>query len=193
EYFISFIYWSNILDGNFDRYFSKEDYARLDRSNPLSFYEVAKRRERELDNQSNSALGDHSQQSEAITKILNHPFRHLLTTIPFAWKGMQVQHPLFLPWIFFIALFLCFSSAVFRKDYGQLFFYLPSIYSFSFMTFFTHNPPRYNAILIPILHVALVYCLWKTSLFLKAKNITITLPKLRFSRNIWPSSTSSQM
>jgi hypothetical protein len=97
----------------------------------------------------------------ALEMIVQHPFRHMLATVPLAWRGM---------WCFYgggIFTMLCaaaYGSFVFICLYGLarkrcdiiVLLALP-FFLIAFNAFFTNNLPRFNAPAIPFMILCLVF------------------------------------
>jgi 4-amino-4-deoxy-L-arabinose transferase-like glycosyltransferase len=97
----------------------------------------------------------------ALAMIVQHPFRHVLATLPLAWRGM---------WCFYgggIFTILCaaaYGAFVFMCLYGLarkrreiiVLLILP-FFLIAFNAFFTNNLPRFNAPAIPFMILCLVF------------------------------------
>ena len=185
EYLGAFLYWApdKYLSESLLKHFLGQDaikpggaLERLNRQNDSSFYLRTKaiwtKLEKELGGQAGNTIVDKKLKSMAKTKILKHPFRHILVTLPIGWRGLFAEHGyrLKIPGsgivinssvptniVYFAALFfLAFLSV--KKRWWDLFaFILPALYLYGIQTFLTHNLARYNKPLIPTLVVALLF------------------------------------
>ena len=107
----------------------------------------------------------------ARNKILSHPFRHIFVTLPIAWKGLFVEdrYSLSVPFsmvlvssvgislAYFASLFFLAGVGIKRRKWDLFAIALPALYLYGVNSFFTHNIPRYNQPLIPVLIVALLF------------------------------------
>jgi hypothetical protein len=164
-----------------NRLFPDEARAKLYRSSPDGYFNTAKcfrlSNTKENDFDGTAAKADRNIQKKAIHQILKHPFKHLMVTLPVALRGMYVLSPLkgpkflqektnaykrkkyflnpftacFLNIFLFLALFSLFINALLKNDLPLAAALLPAAFSFVFYSFLTHNLPRYNIPLIPIL------------------------------------------
>jgi hypothetical protein len=173
EYLGAFVWWTP------DPFFQKKAmqvmqeqrrWLKLHRSNPEGYYAVAKALTHfiEPDEQfENPSLRDKIIQQRAIREILRHPFRHLAATLPFAWRGMffeqgyLVSAPfeillrsiLVVSLLYFASLFFWVVRS-FRTRQWELFgVTLLCVYLFGLNAFFSHNIPRYNQPMLPVLAV----------------------------------------
>ncbi|MCF8098917.1 MAG: hypothetical protein K9K65_13835, partial [Desulfarculaceae bacterium] len=96
-------------------------------------------------------------QKVAIRKILADPWRHLLASIPLAWRGLFAD----VWWVTlpgFACLFYLGVSSLRRRDWPLLAFVLPAIFLFSFHSLITVNAARFNSPLVPVLAVCIGLC-----------------------------------
>lgn len=174
EFWGSFLYWapeSPIRDKLFNRFYGKNKILeRFYRDNPASYYRSPDAEWRNLlteysEFKNGPQRAERELRKGAVNKILAHPFRHIMATFPFAWRGHFVEsgHRLKVPFniqirsilvvniLYFISLlFVAFISL--KKINWPLFaFCLPALYCFAAYSFMTHNEPRFNTPLIPIL------------------------------------------
>ncbi|MCF8043250.1 MAG: hypothetical protein K9K36_12665 [Desulfarculaceae bacterium] len=102
-------------------------------------------------------VGDAHSQKVAIRKILADPWRHLLASIPLAWRGLFAD----VWWVTlpgFACLFYLGVSSLRRRDWPLLAFVLPAIFLFSFHSLITVNAARFNSPLVPVLAVCIGLC-----------------------------------
>jgi len=106
----------------------------------------------------------------ARNKILRHPFRHIFVTLPIAWKGLFVEdrYSLSVPFsmvlvssvgislAYFGSLFFLAGLGIKRRQWDLFSVSLPALYLYGVNSFCTHNIPRYNQPIIPVLIVALL-------------------------------------
>jgi hypothetical protein len=189
EYMASLLYWSpseKIRTLILPKIFSESDYRRLIRSNKDSFYYKVTREELGAKNDPDtntispeytSFEKDKELRSKAIKMILKNPIRHVLATIQFAWRGIFVEKGFSLLFsnsnkieilnnnlinlLLFFSFFYMFIYSIRKKIWNLFAFMMPGIYLFSINSFITHNIPRYNIPIIPILLISMIllfYC-----------------------------------
>jgi len=151
---------------------------RLNRALDTSFYQIARARRAQLWRklgdgrtpwwQGPSQAADVILKREAMEKIKADPGRHLLATIPFAWRGHSVESgfefgsasikwpPLNL--VYWTALAVALVASLRRRDWAMLYLFAPTVFLFGIQSLLTHNLPRYNQPLVPMLAVALAIC-----------------------------------
>jgi len=183
EYFGSFLYWTP------DQYVARKLLTvfwgrdalgprgalwRLNRSNSSGYYKRGRAvRDAILEKSEHrreTAAVDRQTKKEAIGKILRHPFRHILVTLPLGWRGLFVESGYVLRAPFTVAVvssiaislayfgsffFLAFSS-IKRRRWELFAIILPGLYLYGMHSFFTHSLARYNDPLIPVLVVSLL-------------------------------------
>lgn len=108
-------------------------------------------------------------QEKAIRMIKEKPFRHILLTPLFFWRGIGEIHsnnpwlPSFLRGgvfratvrlLMFISLFFLPLAALYRRKCGALLFTLPAIGMILFYAFFTHNVIRYPVPAYPVMIIS---------------------------------------
>jgi len=157
EYKASFFFWSKnkyLSRTLLKKYFEPEDYRRHDRSNPDSFYQTARTRRHELNKFNTPQVADKLQLNEAINKLVQHPFRNILVTLPITLRGIQKfghnNTGILMIFITCIALF----DAIKNKKRHTIAFLSPALLIFAFNCFLTHNIPRFNLPYIPIFIVS---------------------------------------
>ena len=178
EYFGALMYWTP------DPYFQQKvgekmkagRLIRLHRSNPEGFYKTGrsmKRYKKEGDTFKNSSERDKVMQRRALLQMLKHPFKHLATTIPFAWRGIFVEYGYMAMIPFGIAIqSIVVVSLLYVAGLVFVFFYsfckkrwdvfgvaLLGMYLFGINAFFSHSLARYNQPLIPLYAVMLLVAL----------------------------------
>lgn len=176
EYLASFLYWTpnNMAKKMLHALFTKADYENLDRDNLSGYRHRAIRRQLFLRKLFDDfVLADKVLLQEARDKILQHPLKHFAVTIPFAYRGIFVAQRFYifndyylikgtyLCIILFLCLFTVTIASLAEKNFILFSFFLPTLFSFLFVSFFTHNIPRYNEPLIPVLWVATILCIDK--------------------------------
>lgn len=169
EFAASFLYWTpnDMAKKLLHKLFTKEDYHNLDRDNIYGYRHKVRSRRNFLRNTYNDhVFADKILLQEARDRILQNPFKHLLTTIPFAYRGIFVTQRLYiygdfylikgtyLCFILFLSLIIMTICSLKEKNIPLFIFFLPALFSFSFYSLFSHNIPRYNTILMPVLWVA---------------------------------------
>lgn len=165
EYILSFGYFSQIDFINNallkTKYFKNDDIERLNRNNPNGFYETSKKYRKNMGKhiRSDKVSCDRQLTRESINWIISHPLKHLAVSIPLGILGISYSNNLFsliLGYICFIAFMIASIRGFKNKDYILLSLVSVSLYNYMFMTFITHNIPRYNIVIIPMMIVCLV-------------------------------------
>ncbi len=183
EYFGSFLFWTPdnyVRKKLIPRFFGEKALhpggalARLSEVNPRGYYKlgravrsnVAKSYGAPLE----TAAVDTEVRNAAKEKILSHPFRHIVTTIPCAWRGLFVEdrYSLSVPFsmvlassvginlAYFGSLFFLAGLGVKRRKWDLFASTFPALYLYGITSFCTLSVPRYNQPLIPVLIVALL-------------------------------------
>lgn len=168
EYWTSFLWWTPSKATRQIRrsYFEKDELNRLDRREKQGYYQRAKQQKRDYVNRLKSSLeADKQLYKEAITQILSSPLKHVMVSIPFAWRGLFVEKN-FTPsmreansaillnfvYLFAFILFLYFSYK--KRKIIHFLIMVPLFYHYTLHVLVTHNLPRYNRPLLPLLWVA---------------------------------------
>ncbi|MBN1571778.1 MAG: hypothetical protein JW984_01140 [Deltaproteobacteria bacterium] len=188
EYLAHFLLWTPTVFAQKlkDRYFNDEEISRLYRSNPDGYRNRARALRRELiEKYNDSAKADSVLTSMAVKQLVTHPIRHLLTCIPIAWKGIFVEMEAYpglygnnLSPLISLVLFGGFFSltvySIVKGNWEYLAFFFLANYLFIMHVLFTHNIPRYNIPLIPVLWIGSITILWllASSLFNKLGKIS---------------------
>ena len=176
EYCAAFLYWTpnDRAKRLLRKLFNKEDYQNLDRENIYGYrHRVIRKRGFLRETYSDHIIADKILLQEAREKILQNPFKHFLTTIPFAYRGIFVTQRLYLfddfylikgtylCVILFFCLFMFTIVSLMEKKTELFLFFLPAIFSYSFYSFFTQNISRYNTPLIPVLWMATILFIYR--------------------------------
>ena len=172
---------------------SKGVLARMNTKNLNSYYKTG-------NNIINKIYKEHKGDEALIVKkgkraglnlILEHPFRHLLTMIPFAWRGIFVETGFVLrvPFyavlystlavnvIYFVSLFIGLFLA-FRKKMWELWpFVLPSLYLYGMNTLLTHCYGRFNKPAIPLMIVTSLFLVYYFNNRKRDKNAELKMQK----------------
>jgi hypothetical protein len=137
------------------------DVARLERTNPKGFYQTARtRRSNYMRIYNDSTVADGMLKKDCIVDIIRSMPKHILTTIPLFFSGTSLQFENEDAWIlpkklayFFglVMLYPVFFLSVRKGHFDKAGFFLPALYNISFMSFLTHNIPRYNRLLFPFI------------------------------------------
>ena len=162
EYAAAFLYWGNswttrswAREHLLPRVFEREDYQRFDRArtNTTGFYQSARRRKDELYelHDGDRAAADKALTAEAKRRILRHPVRHLLASIPLAYRGLCVEKYLALSLLLFAGAVGAAVIAWRRRSAPLAAALLVPGFSYAFHTGLTHNLARYNTPLVPAL------------------------------------------
>jgi hypothetical protein len=186
EYFASFIYWlpgEGAKEALLDRFFEKEDYIKLDRKNNEGYRMSSKETlldlqdsfiEQGYSTEESRLLADKKLRQMGLQNILKNPIRHILLTIPIAWKGIFIEtgYSFILRnpnWFWLsarsvilinIILFFCFFYVIIfslvRRKWGVSLFFLSPFYLYFLHAIATHNKERYNFPLIPVMVIAVL-------------------------------------
>lgn len=188
EFMASFIYWlpgKKVRENILDKFFSEEDYIRLNKSinNEKGYRYIARKdlqslfdsyRNQGYEEQDANLYADRDLRKIAIKNIMKNPLRHLMISIPIAWFGLWVEtgyklilvnqnvffvefrSVLFIPLIIFACFFASAIWSIIKKKWGILLFLIPSLYLYMMNTFVTFGKERYNYPLIPILNISVI-------------------------------------
>jgi hypothetical protein len=183
EYFGSFLWWTPddyVQKKLVARFFGKKAMypggaiAKLSRGNPRGYYKLSRAARSNVLKSYYASLEtvaiDIEVRNAAKEKILSHPFRHILTTIPCAWRGLFVEerYSLSVPFsmvlvssvgislAYFGSLFFLAGLGIKRRRWDLFAVGLPALYLHGITSFCTLSVPRYNQPLIPVLIVALL-------------------------------------
>jgi 4-amino-4-deoxy-L-arabinose transferase-like glycosyltransferase len=192
EYFASFIYWlpgKSVRESLLNKIMDVKDYERLDRSKEISFHKTVQRTNKELidskiqegyDESEAVLLTDRELRRTAINYILRNPLKHIITTLPLAWRGIfietgfryeilnrnlfliQADSVLFINIILFFSLFFSIIYLIRKRKWDVFLILVPSIYLYFINSFITHNKPRYNIPILPIL----IFCVFIFIIFI---------------------------
>jgi len=158
EYKASFLLWSNnkyLKQTLLNKFFKPEEWAQLDRNNSDGFYRTARKRGSELRKQYGAQIGDKMQFKEAVKKFFHHPVRHIFTTIPFTYRGIQkFSRQEAINVLIIILSAIALTSSVLIKNTRAVAVLFPVGIMFMFNCFCTHNLARYNLPYIPIFLIA---------------------------------------
>ena len=155
EYLASFCFWSKCpsISRKISR-FGRDDYLRLGRTDPSSYYRLARAKRNELNlEMGNSIKADAVLKREALKYFLDNPTSHLLVTLPMAHRGIYVHSCV----VSLFAVTICLvmvAHSVIRLDGRMLAVLLPFVFLFVFTSFFTMAEPRYNQPAIPVIWIA---------------------------------------
>ena len=150
------------------------ELERLNRNNdPQSFYRSARNERTRLTKaygleRENTAVNDELT-NRAKRRILTHPFKHTLVTIPLLWQGLFVEDglclidpieiPVAINLLYFISFCFVTGLSLLKRKWSLFAFLLPAIFSFSMHSLFSNSIPRYNQPLIPIFVVSFLVAL----------------------------------
>jgi hypothetical protein len=138
----------------------EDELAFLESATPLSAYQQAVIRRQELRQEHGGAEADRRQGREAMGRILRHPVRHTMATIPLAHRGIY-QHEVILSLVLYACLFYALVVGAARREAALVALFLPAVFSFAFHSFLSENIPRYNEPLVPLLWCALIVCAFR--------------------------------
>ncbi len=170
EYFAFFLYWtpSKYAKKLCSELFEEDEISRLIGKNPNGFKGSARRLRSDLiEEYGNETEADKVLLYIALGKIASHPFRHLLVSIPIAWRRIFIEQNLYpgmsrfnLAPIMSIVLFFCYFcfiiKSMIRREWDFLALVFPSAYLFGMHVLLTHNNYRYNEPLIPVLWITTI-------------------------------------
>ncbi len=186
EYLASFIYWlpgEGARETLLNMFFDEEDYKNLDRKDESGYRQGTKKVlagmqdsyiQQGYSEQESVLLADREMRQAALQRIIKDPARHILATIPIAWKGtfietgysfmirnpnwfiLQLRSVVFLNIFLFFCFFYVIIYSIVKKKWAVSLFFLPPFYMFFMHSFITHNKPRYNYPLIPLMIIAIV-------------------------------------
>ncbi len=173
EYWGAFVYWTP--DPFFQRKSAKvmqleRRWLNLHRSNREGYYATAKALTNFLEpgeTFENASERDKVIQKRALGQLLRHPLRHLAATLPFAWRGIffeygyllsapinvMVRSVVVVNVLYFASLFYWFVHSLRKRQWEILGVTLLCVYLFGLNSFFSHNIPRYNQPILPLLAV----------------------------------------
>jgi len=170
EYFAFFIYWTPTRHTEKVLYklFDYDDIKRLDLNNSHSYFKESISTRNELIKKHGDIVkADSVLISMALEDIKSHPFRHLLTCIPLAWKGSFVEidnHFLLPATLISLLLFLGFFGfvlwSIIKREWEYIAFIFLSIYMFSMHVLLSWCNPRHNKPLIPILWISSMFFIY---------------------------------
>lgn len=180
EYFGAFVWWTPdaLCQKTALKKMQEEGrWVKLHRGNTEGYYATAKALTNFLEpteSFENASQRDKTIQKRALRELIRHPFRHLATTLPFAWRGMFTEYGYMVSVPFTIlvrsivavslAYFasLCFWTVhSFRRQQWEVFgVALLCVYLFGLNAFFSHNIPRYNQPALPLLAVLFTMSIW---------------------------------
>ena len=173
EYFGSFLVWTpgEYAEKLLYKFYGNNalevggELERLNRENdPQSFYRSARNERTRLTKaygleRENTAVNDELTDRAKI-RILTHPFKHALVTIPLIWRGLFVEDglclidsfefPVPISLLYFISFCFTLGLSLFRKRWSLFAFLLPALFLVSMHSLFSNSIPRYNEPLIPI-------------------------------------------
>ncbi|TQV68201.1 glycosyltransferase family 39 protein [Denitrobaculum tricleocarpae] len=171
EYFASFLYWTAAGRERLAGFiFDAEDYRRLNRDNyEDGNYRVARKRSSEIANEFQISRFEASKlvAAEAKQMILADPVKHILVSVPVAWRGLFSENGIVLHFLsldsagFLIRLatnftywggmFLCLVLTVLKRQYTCLVFASLAIWAWAAYAGMSHFIPRYSYPLLPVL------------------------------------------
>lgn len=166
-YFASFLYWNNsrfLKNTVLPRVLNDELRGQIDRkldyTSWTSYKWTAKRRWlRYRRRYGSSVVADRVLLRESARAILKRPIKHLLISIPLFHRGMCVEKPYWLNWLFFASFFGVAGWGLWRGRAGLLAMLSPALFCFGFNTALINNLSRYNVLLIPVLCVTMAIAL----------------------------------
>lgn len=153
EYFSSFLYWSRFkpLKELVTENLPREYYDGLDPDSDTGISGEVKKRKMEVFAQhENKALADKVLMRESVKRIFSHPVRHLLVTIPIAYRGMVDGNLGVLNIIVYVFYFIGLIHCLRTRNYPALSILLPGLALIGFNSLLTHGNSRYNSALITI-------------------------------------------
>lgn len=166
-YLVSFLYWNNsrflentVLPRVLDDDLREQIDRKLNHKSWRSYKWTAKRKWLRYQRQyGSSVMADRILLRESAAAILKRPIKHLLISIPLFHRGMCVEKPYWLSWLFFSSFFGVAGWALLRGRHGLLAMLSPALFCFGFNTLVINNLSRYNVLLIPVLCVTIAIAL----------------------------------
>jgi hypothetical protein len=158
-YASSFLYWTYGLPKYLLKTFvDEEHYSYLVRDNDGSAIDLTRReKERLAQSVADDAAFDKTLMSVALKRILEHPVRHLLVSIPIGYRSLQ--DPTFS--VFNLVVFFYFVYAFFSclrgREYVVCCLLAPAAALVCFNALVTHGLPRYTWQLVPIVWTGALY------------------------------------
>ena len=158
-YLSSFAYWSRspLLKEPLERFVDRKYWQALDRDDPEGVYKTAQHQReelaRELGLQGEEAMlvVNFRVMDEALRRMAEHPVRHLLVSIPIAFRSMM--NPLFS--VLYIGVYYLFLLAVFRalrdRNWSLAVLLASPLALFGCNWLATHGLPRYSEQAAPLL------------------------------------------
>lgn len=154
----AFAYWSrsdflkDMLFENVDR----DKYKILLRDEPGQPYRMGKGRWKMLKDRDGLAAADAALKKEGLLRIAQHPFRHLLTTIPIGYRSMMGHTFSVFNLVFYYYFLWAVFGAFKRKDWLLSALLASPLALFGFNAFVTHGVARYNEVATSLLFVGAV-------------------------------------
>lgn len=140
-----------------------------------SFYRKARDQRSELVKASNLPRENNQVNNQlkeaALEQIAAHPLKHLVVTLPIAWRGLFVEEgfslkipllplsvnsPTIISLLYFASLAYTAFLSVKEKSWQMFALILPALFLYGIHSLLTHNIPRFNAPLIPIFIITLL-------------------------------------
>lgn len=162
----SFVLWARTPlarrnhPSGWEGWISEDELAFLDGSDDRHYHMQAVVRRNELRDEHGGVEADRLQKTEAMRRIMSHPVKHALATIPIAHRGIY-QHELMLSLLLYASLIGAFALAVWRKDPFLVTLFLPAAFTVVFHSVLTENITRYNEPIVPLLWCALIMCAFR--------------------------------
>jgi hypothetical protein len=173
EYWGAFLWWTPdpLCQKKATKVMQEERrWIKLPGGNPEGYYAVAKALTNFLEpgeKFENPSQRDKAIQKRAMGELMRHPFRHLATTLPFAWRGMFFEHgymvstpftimirsTVLISLLYFGCLFFWTIYSYRRQQWEVFGIVLLCMYLFGLNSLISHNIPRYNQPILPLLVV----------------------------------------
>ena len=159
------------LNDSDDASFFRDDVAAQNEGRPedaRSFYSIARAQRvkavmemRNAGHRHADHAADMNLRTQALRMIVKYPLRHMLATIPLAWRGMWCFYgggvcTLLCAAAYGSFVFVCFYGVA-RKRWDVLAFIAVPFSLLSFNAFLGNNLPRFNAPAIPFMVMSLVF------------------------------------
>jgi 4-amino-4-deoxy-L-arabinose transferase-like glycosyltransferase len=179
EYLASLVYWTRGSGDNWAKAIFPKDVIK-----PFAWYDpdgyylrgqlaVPKRidslmKEQSLTHQQAYKIAEH----EVIDRILEHPIKHIVTTLPLFYRGIWIDE---LAVITIPAFFILLFGALRRRNGLLIAVLLPPLFSLMFYAAFSLNIPRYQMTAMPGLAIAFGYfVLWLRRQIVKRRDKSST-------------------
>ncbi len=154
EYWTAYLYWTPFVKNLVVQYVDEKNWKNLDRKNPQGYLQQVEK----IMKQSYGYIEDRAEREKArqqfkqelIKSFVQDWPKHMATTLAFSWRGLFSDYTNIVTWpLMLVGLFLILR----QRQYHFLMFFVLAAYCFSVHAVFTHNIPRYNKPIGPMLAI----------------------------------------